>query len=93
MVEKPPAKAGDAGSIPGSERSPGEGKGNPPVFLPGESHGQRSLAGSVYGVVQSRTRLSNWAYAVGANKYCLILLWHSTDNNPVHRIRKYIGRC
>ena len=28
--------AGDLGSIPGSGRSPGEGKGNP-VFLPGES--------------------------------------------------------
>ena len=38
--------AGDAGSIPGSGRSPGEGNWLPtPVFLPGESHGQRSLAG------------------------------------------------
>ena len=36
----------DMASIPGSGRSPGEGSGNPaPVFLPGESHGQRSLAG------------------------------------------------
>ena len=34
----------DLGSIPGSGRSPGEGDGNS-VFLPGESHGQRSLAG------------------------------------------------
>ena len=33
---------GDLGSIPGSGRSPGEGD---PVFLPGESHGWRSLAG------------------------------------------------
>ena len=32
MVKNPPANAGDArdaGSIPGSERSPGEGSGNP----------------------------------------------------------------
>ena len=30
------------------------------VFLPGESHGQRSLEGySVHGVAKSRTRLSN----------------------------------
>ena len=37
---------GDLGSIPGSGRSPGEGNGNPVlVFLPGESHGQRSLVG------------------------------------------------
>ena len=34
---------GDAGSIPGSGRSPRRGNGNP--FLPGESHGRRSLAG------------------------------------------------
>ena len=29
MVKIPPANAGDAGSIPGSGRSPGGGKGNP----------------------------------------------------------------
>ena len=29
MVKNPPANAGDAGSIPGSGRSPGEGNGNP----------------------------------------------------------------
>ena len=46
MVKDPPANAGDLGSIPGSGRSPGGGNGNPLVFLPGESHGQRSLAGS-----------------------------------------------
>ena len=37
--------AGDMGSIPGSGRCPGEGNGNPLIFLPGESHGQRSLVG------------------------------------------------
>ena len=36
---------GDLNSIPGFGRSPEEGKGNTPVFFPGESHGQRSLAG------------------------------------------------
>ena len=37
---------GDLGLIPGSGRSPGEENWQPtPVFLPGESHGQRSLAG------------------------------------------------
>jgi len=43
-----PVKAGDAGdvgSIPGLERSSGEEKWQAtPVLLPGESHGQRSLA-------------------------------------------------
>ena len=29
MIKNPPANAGDMGSIPGSERSPGEGSGNP----------------------------------------------------------------
>ena len=39
--------AGDLGSIPGLERSPGEGNGwlPTPIFLPGEFHEQRSLAG------------------------------------------------
>ena len=37
---------GDLGSIPGLGRSPGAEHGNlPPVFLIGESHEQRSLAG------------------------------------------------
>ena len=46
--EGPPATAGDIrdrGSIPRLERSPGERERLPiPVFLPGESHGQGSLA-------------------------------------------------
>ena len=38
--------ADDLGSIPGWGRSPGERKWLPtPVFLPGESHEQRRLAG------------------------------------------------
>ena len=37
---------GDVGLIPGSGRSAGGGNGNPlQYFLPGKSHGQRSLAG------------------------------------------------
>ena len=41
--QTPPA---DAGTIPGSGRSPGEGKWQPtPVCLPGESHGPRRRAG------------------------------------------------
>ena len=45
MVKNPPANAGDirdADSVPGSRRSPGGGQ-RTPVFLPGESYGQRSL--------------------------------------------------
>jgi len=40
------ANAGDRDSIPGSGRSPGVGNGSPlQLFLPGESHRQRSLVG------------------------------------------------
>ena len=51
--------AGDADvdSIPGSGKSPGGGNGKPtPVFLPGKSHGQRSLEGhSPWGITESDT--------------------------------------
>ena len=49
MVKNLPANAGDSrdmSSIPGWERSPGgENSNGTPVFLPGQSHGQRSLVG------------------------------------------------
>ena len=51
--------ARDPGLIPGLGRSPGEGNGNPLVFLPGEFHGQRSLAGYSRGLAKSWTRLSD----------------------------------
>ena len=51
--------AGDPGSIPGSEDPLEKGKLPIPVFLPGESHGQRSLVGSVHGVAKSQTQLSS----------------------------------
>ena len=35
----------DVDSIPGLGRSPGEGRDNSWLFLPGESRGQRSLVG------------------------------------------------
>ena len=54
--------AGDLGLIPGFWRSPGSEdpmeKGM--AFLPGESHGQRSLVG-VHGVAKSQTQLSDLA--------------------------------
>ena len=44
--EESACNAEDPGSIPGLGRYPGEGNDKPtPVSLPGESHGQRSLAG------------------------------------------------
>ena len=48
VVKNPPVSAGDPGDpalIPEWRRCPGEGKAPTPAFLPGESHGQRGLAG------------------------------------------------
>ena len=45
MVKNPPANAGDVGSNPGSGRFPWRRKWQrTPIFLPGKSHAQRSLA-------------------------------------------------
>ena len=53
--------AGDLALVSGLGRSPEEGWQPTPIFLPEESHEQRSLAGSmgVYGVAKSQTQLSN----------------------------------
>ena len=58
VVKNLPANAGDVGLICGLGRSPGEGNGNPLQysFLPGKSHGQRSLVGySLWGLKESDT--------------------------------------
>ena len=59
VAQNLPANLGDArdaGSIPGSGKSPGVGSGNPPVFLPGKFHEQRKLAGySPWGHKESDT--------------------------------------
>ena len=45
VVKNPPVNVGAVRfGFDQSERSTGEGRGNPLVFLPGKSHGQRSLA-------------------------------------------------
>ena len=44
----------DMGSIPDPGRFPGEKKWQPtPIFLPGESHGQRGLQATVHRVTKS----------------------------------------
>ena len=48
----------DRGLIPGLRRSPWRKAWQPtPVFLPGESHGQRSLVGYIHSLTKSWTRL------------------------------------
>ena len=57
VVKNLPASTDDMGSITRWGRSPGEGNCKPTsVFLPGEFHGQRSLAG-----------YSPWDHRVGGN--------------------------
>ena len=53
--------AGDADLIPGWERFPWRRKWQPtPVFLPGDSHGQRSLAG--YSPQELSTHTHTWSF-------------------------------
>ena len=65
---------GDAGSTPELGRSPGGGNGQPaPGFLPGESHGQRSLTGCSHRVAESDTTdACIWGFPDGSVvKICL----------------------
>ena len=57
MVKASAYNVGDPGVIPGIGKIPWRRKWQPtPVFLPGESHGQRSLeVYTVHGVAKSRT--------------------------------------
>ena len=55
-----PPNAGDSGSIPGSERSPGEGHGNPLQYSCLENPMDRGAwRATVHGVTKSWTRLNN----------------------------------
>ena len=59
---------GDLGSIPGLERSPGEGKLPTPVFWPGEIKDC-----IVHGVAKSQTRLS-LMHCLGHKLSCYLIL-------------------
>ena len=66
VVKNPPANAGDedVGSIPGSGRSSGGGRGNPLQYSCLENPMDRGAwRAAVHGVPKSWTRLSNWAWA------------------------------
>ena len=60
MIKNPPANAGDRRSVPGSGRSPGEGKGYPLQYSDLESYMDRGAwRATIPGVAKSRTQLSN----------------------------------
>ena len=60
VVKKPPASEGDAGLIPGLERSPGEGNSNPLWYsCLGNPMDREAWQATIHGVAKSRTQLSN----------------------------------
>ena len=64
MVKNPPANAGDAGSMPGSGRAPGEGNGNPlQCSCLGNPVDRGAWWATVHAVAKSRTRLNNSSHA------------------------------
>ena len=81
---------GDPGSIPGSGRSPGEGKGNPLQYSCLENSMDRGAWwATVYGITKSWTRLSDFTFFLSIMKlnirlhvfsdvcwvFCFSLLW------------------
>ena len=60
VVKNPPANAGDAGSIPGSGRSPGVGNGNPLQYsCLGNPMDRGAWWAIVHRITKSQTRLSD----------------------------------
>ena len=91
VVKNPPANAEvrrDAGSISGSGRSPGGRVWQlTPVFLPGESYGQRSLGGySPWGLKESdmAEQLSTHIL-IKYNLHAWFGPWATPNKNTVHK--------
>ena len=61
--KEPACDAGDVGSIPGSEGSPGEGNGNPlQYFCLGNPMDRGAWRATVHGVTKSWKQLSNFRF-------------------------------
>ena len=65
--------AGDVGSLPGSGRSPGEGKGYPLQYSGLENLINRGTSRVVHGVTKSRTQLSAHARMI-YSRTCVLAL-------------------
>ena len=78
--------AGDPGSIPGSERSPGEGNGNPLQYSCLENPMDRgSWWATVHGVAKSRTRLSDFSLF-----FRYMCLWNQKLLNFLKFLKTYL---
>ena len=79
--------------IPGSGRSPGEQNAYPtPVFLPGESHGQRSLVGySPWGHKESSMTL--WLNQGSKDCKLLICAWNVSNEINFTGIKNVGANC
>ena len=73
VVKDPPADVGDpgdAGSIPGSGKSPGERNGNPLQYSCLENSLDRGAWRAIlHGVAKSRTQLSDFQFRLTTSKY------------------------
>ena len=70
-----PANAGDPGLIPGSQRSPGEGNGNPLQYsCLGNPMDRGAWWAIVYGVAKSQTRLSDCNACVSLSIYLYVYI-------------------
>ena len=77
VVKNPPANVGDTGSMPWVGKIFWRRKSQPtPVFLPGESHGQRSLRATVHEVQKSGTHSHTHS-----TEHCLPKV-HATSGSP-----------
>ena len=84
-MQETTCNAGDLGSIPGSESSTWRRKWQPtPVFLSGEFHGQKGLAGySPFGQ-RSQTRLSDYT-ATTIQQCSLFSYFKGLENKMIQR--------
>ena len=74
MVKNPAANAGDVGSVPGLERSPGGGSGNHPTVLAWKIPWTEEPGRVFREVTKSQTQLNDWARTQIMNWHWLLKL-------------------
>ena len=98
MVKNLPASAGDirdSGSIPGLGRFPWRREWQfTPVFLPGESHGQRSLAGySPWGEKDLDTMKQFRSQRMITTSFKAVVFMVLILYSAIVKTRKNLGEC